>query len=199
MLGQSVESSLGFIVLSFLTWSVTFAVLVFGVILRRKVLLWNEQWKEMIENTGMSMEDFADDLQRTFEKVRSTYRLLGFFLAVLLGLMGGVVYMAFLQKPILTVPNTANNLWLLILIALSAVVPAFVNYGIGVYIVETMLLKANAFVFEKTKENMKEKKVKIRLAERTKEAKEKRQAAIAKARAAAAAAAAPGGAQGAAQ
>jgi hypothetical protein len=177
---------------------VTFAVLVFGVILRRKVLLWNDQWKEMVENTGMSMEDFADDLQRTFEKVRSTYRLLGFFLAVLLVLLGSVVYMAFLQKPFLTVPNTANGLWLLILIAISAVMPAFVNFGIGVYIVETMLLKANEFVFEKTRENMKEKKAKIRLAERTKEAKEKRQAAIAKARAAAAAAAA-GGAQGAAQ
>jgi hypothetical protein len=198
MLGQTVESSLGFIALSFLTWSVTFAVLVFGVILRRKVLLWNEQWKEMVENTGMSMEDFADDLQRTFEKVRSTYRLLGFFLVVLLVLLGSVVYMAFLQKPFLTVPNTANGLWLLILIAISAVMPAFVNFGIGVYIVETMLLKANEFVFEKTREDMKEKKAKIRLAERTKEAKEKRQAAIAKARAAAAAAAA-GGAQGAAQ
>jgi hypothetical protein len=106
--------------------------------------------------------------------------------------------MAFLQKPFLTVPNTANGLWLLILIAISAVMPAFVNFGIGVYIVETMLLKANEFVFEKTREDMKEKKAKIRLAERTKEAKEKRQAAIAKARAAAAAAAA-GGAQGAAQ
>jgi hypothetical protein len=109
--------------------------------------------------------------------------------------MGGVVYMAFLQKPFLTVPNTANNLWMLTLIAISAVMPAFVNFGIGAYIVETMLLKANTFVFDKTKEEMKEKRVKIRLAERTKEAKEKRQAAIAKARAAAAAAAAPGGAQ----
>ncbi len=168
---QSVESALGFIVLSFLMWSVTFAVLVFGVILRRKVLLWNDEWKEMIQQTGMTMADFADDLQRTFEKMRGTYRLLGFFLVVLLALLGGLVYMAFMQKPILTVPNTANNLWLLTLIALSVVMPAFVNFGMGVYVTETMLLKANTFLLTDAREEMKEKKVKNRFAERTQEMK----------------------------
>ena len=84
MFNQGICSSLGFVALSFLTWSVTFAVLVFGVILRRKVLLWNEQWKEVIEHSGTNMKDFADDLERTFEKLRGTYRLLGFFLVVIL-------------------------------------------------------------------------------------------------------------------
>ena len=195
---QSVESALGFIILSFLAWTVTFAVLVFGVILRRKVLLWGDEWKEMVQQTGMTMADFADDLQRTFEKIRGTYRLLGFFLVVLLAMLGGLVYMAFMQKPILTVPNTANNLWLLTLIAMSVVMPAFVNFGIGAYVTETMLLKTNEFLLNDAKEEMKEKKIKNHMVQRTEEMKEKKKAARAKAQAAAAAAAAPGG-QGAGQ
>jgi hypothetical protein len=177
MLNQDISSSLGFIVLSFLTWSVTFAVLVFGVILRRKVLLWNDQWKEMIEQSGTEMKDFADDLQRTFEKLRGTLRLLGFFLFVVLVLMAAVIYLGFVQKPILGAPQVTNSLWLLILIALSAILPAFVNFSVGVYITETMLLKANDFVFYQASFDMRERQARIKVLKKTKEIQAQRQAA----------------------
>ncbi len=162
--------------LSFLTWSVTFAVLVFGVILRRKVLMWNEQWKEIIEQSGSNMKDFADDLERTFEKLRGTYRLLGFFLVVILALMGLVIYLG-LAKPVLGAPQVTDGLWLLTLIALSAVLPAFVNFGVGLYITETMMLKAYAFVYNDVHEQMRERKIRLRTAEKAKEMREQRQAA----------------------
>jgi len=177
MLNQDVSSSFGFIVLSFLTWSVTFSVLVFGVILRRKVLLWNDQWKEMIEQSGTEMKDFADDLQRTFEKLRGTFRLLAFFLFVILVLMGSVIYLGFIQKPILGAPQVTNSLWLLTLIALSAILPAFVNFGVGIYITETMLLKANDFVFFQANQDMRERRVRIKALQKAKELQAQRQAA----------------------
>jgi hypothetical protein len=177
MLNQDISSSLGFIVLSFLTWSVTFAVLVFGVILRRKVLLWNDQWKEMVEQSGTEMKDFADDLERTFEKLRGTFRLLGFFLFVVLVLMGFVIYLGFVQKPILGAPQVTNSLWLLTLIALSAVLPAFVNFGVGIYITETMLLKANDFVFYEASREMRERRARIKALQKAKELQAQRQAA----------------------
>ena len=176
MFNQGISSSLGFVALSFLTWSVTFAVLVFGVILRRKVLLWNEQWKEVIEHSGTNMKDFADDLERTFEKLRGTYRLLGFFLVVILILMGTVIYLG-LVKPVLGAPQVTDSLWLLSLIALSAVLPAFVNFGVGLYITETMMLKANTFVYTEVHEQMRERKIRQKAAEKAKEMREKRQAA----------------------
>jgi hypothetical protein len=176
MLNQDISSSLGFIVLSFLTWSITFAVLVFGVILRRKVLLWNNRWKEGIEESGTKMKDFADDLQRTFEKLRGTFRLLGFFLLVILLLMGLVIYLGFAQKPVLGVPQVTSSLWLLILIALSAILPAFVNFGVGIYITETMLLKTNDFVFYQVKRESRERKVRLQAMEKVKELQAKRQA-----------------------
>ena len=39
MTNPTVESAIGFFLLSLLTWTVTFTVLVFGVILRRKILM----------------------------------------------------------------------------------------------------------------------------------------------------------------
>jgi hypothetical protein len=177
MLNQTVSSSLGFIILSFFTWTITFAVFVFGVILRRKVLFWNSQWKEMIEQSGTKIKDYADDLERTFEKLRGTFRLLGFFLLLILILMGMVVYLGFVQKPILGAPQMTNSLWLLTLIALSVVLPAFVNFGIGLYVVETMLLKANNFVFYDATVDMREKKARIKALEKAKEIQAQRQAA----------------------
>ncbi len=177
MLNQTISSSLGFIILSFFTWTITFAVFVFGVILRRKVLFWNSQWKEMIEQWGTKIKDYADDLERTFEKIRGTFRLLGFFLLLILILMGMVVYLGFIQKPILGAPQMTNSLWLLTLIALSVVLPAFVNFGIGLYVVETMLLKANNFVFYDATVDMREKKARIKALEKAKEIQAQRQAA----------------------
>lgn len=176
MLNQELSTSLGFIVLSFVTWSITFAVLVFGVILRRKVLLWNNRWKESIEESGTKLKDFAEDLERTFEKLRGTFRLLGVFLVLILILMGVVTYLGFVQKPVLGIPQMTSSLWLLILIALSAILPAFVNFGIGIYITETMLLKTNDFVFFDAKKNMRERKVRIQAMEKVKELKAKREA-----------------------
>src|ERR1051326_7316547 len=124
MLNHSVGSALGFLILSFMTWTVTFAVLVFGVMLRRKILLWDEHWKETIQESGVDIKDFADDLERTHEKIRSTFRLLGFFSFLILVLMGFVVYLwhpvgGLMDKPLLTPDSVMSGLWLLSLVALS--------------------------------------------------------------------------------
>jgi hypothetical protein len=63
------------------------------------------------------------------------------------------------------------------LIALSAVLPAFVNFGVGLYITETMMLKANTFVYTEVHEQMRERKIRQKAAEKAKEMREKRQAA----------------------
>ena len=177
MVNQEISSALGFIILSFLTWTVTFAVLVFGVILRRKVLFWNGQWKEMIIESGIKIKDYADELERTFEKLRGTFRLLGFFLVLILILMGTVIYLGFVQKPILGAPQVMNSLWLLTLIALSVVLPAFVNFGVGLYVTETMVLKANNFAFYDATVDMREKKLRNQALEKAKEIQAQRQAA----------------------
>ena len=64
-------------------------------------------------------------------KGRSTYRLLGFFLIVIVAMMVGVVYLAMMQKPLLGLPQTMSSLWLLALVTLSGLLPAFVNFGVG--------------------------------------------------------------------
>jgi hypothetical protein len=177
MVNQEISSSLGFIILSFLTWTITFAVLVFGIILRRKVLFWDGRWKEKIIESGTKIKDYADDLQRTFEKLRGTFRLLGFFLVLILILMGTVIYLGFVQKPILGAPQVMNGLWLLTLIALSVVLPAFVNFGVGLYVTETMVLKANNFAFYDATVDMREKKLRNKALEKAKEIQAQRQAA----------------------
>lgn len=170
-------AALGFVLLTFLTSSITFVIVVFGVILRHKILLWDEQWKEKIEDGGTSIAEFADGLERSFEKVRSTFRLLGFFLFVLVVLMGLVVWAGLSSKPVLGAPQVMGGLWLLILVGLSAIFPAFVSFGVGTYLAETMLLKANAFAFREAREDYREKKAKMRMVEKAKELKAKREAA----------------------
>jgi hypothetical protein len=176
MLSHSIGSALGFILLTLLTSSVTFVVIVFGVMLRRKILLWDEQWKEKLEQEGIPLQDFADDLERTYEKIRGTFRLLGFFLVVIVALMVLVGYMGILQKPVLGTNQVVSSLWLLSLVALSAVLPAFVNFGVGTYLAETMLLKANYFAAVIAKDDFKEKKVKMQMMEKAKEIRAKRDA-----------------------
>lgn len=175
MLNHSVGSALGFLVLSFLAWSVTFAILVFGVMLRRKILLWDDGWKEKIEERGVSVGEFAEDLERTYEKIRGTFRLLGFFLLVIVCLMGFVVYLSLQQKPLLGVPQTVSSLWLLSLVALSVILPAFVNFGIGAYLAETTFLKANSFAFREAREDAREKRAKVRMIEKAKQLKSQRE------------------------
>ena len=175
MLNHTVGSALGFLILSFMTWSITFAFLVFGVMLRRKILLWDDHWKETVEQTGVTITEFAEDLERTYEKVRGSFRLLGFFLAVIVIMMGCVTYLGLLEKPILGVPQVMSGLWLLSLVALSVILPAFVNFAVGAYFTETMLLKANAFVFRDAKEEAREKKVKIKMMEKAKEIRAQRE------------------------
>ena len=114
MLNHAVGSALGFLILSFMTWSITFAFLVFGVMLRRKILLWDDHWKETVEQTGITIGEFAEDLERTYQKVRGTFRLLGFFLVVIAVLMGFVAYLGLLEKPVLGVPQVMSGLWLLV-------------------------------------------------------------------------------------
>ena len=177
MFNPSMGAALGFVLLTFLTSSITFAIVVFGVMLRHKILLWDDQWKEKIEESGNSIVEFADGLERSFEKVRSTFRLLGFFLFVLVGLMGLVVWAGLASKPVLGAPQVMGGLWLLILVGLSAIFPAFVSFGVGTYLAETMLLKANAFAFREAREDYREKKAKMRMVEKAKELKAKREAA----------------------
>ena len=176
MLNHSVGSALGFLVLSFLAWSVTFAFLVFGVMLRRKILLWDDKWKETIEERGTAITDFAEDLERSYEKVRGIFRLLGFFLFVILVLMGFVVYLSLQEKPILGMSQTVSSLWLLSLVALSVVLPAFVNFGVGAYLAETTFLKANAFAYREAKEDAREKRAKMQMMEKAKQLKSQREA-----------------------
>lgn len=176
MLNHPIGSALGFLVLSFLMWSITFAILVFGVILRRKILLWDDQWKEKMEEGGVSVTDYAEGLERSFEKVRSTFRLLGFFLVIIVALMITVGYLNLgTERPILGMPQVVSSLWLLSLVALSVILPAFVNFGVGTYLAETMLLKANAFVYREAREEAREKKAKIRMVEKAKELKAQRE------------------------
>jgi hypothetical protein len=143
--------------------------------LRRKILLWDDNWKEKLEARGQSIKQYAEDLQMTYEKVRSTYRLLGFFLIVIVAMMVGVVYLAMMQKPLLGLPQTMSSLWLLALVTLSALLPAFVNFGVGAYVAETMLLKANAFVFMEAREENKEKQAKAQFMEKAKQLKAQRE------------------------
>ena len=162
--------------MSFMTWSITFAILVFGVMLRRKILLWDDNWKLTVEENGLSVKEFAEDLERTYEKIRSTFRLLGFFLFILLALMGFIIYLGVLEKPVLGVHHVMAGLWLLSLVALSVILPAFVNFAIGSYFAETMMLKANAFVFEEVREEMREKKVKMQMMDKAKQLRSQREA-----------------------
>src|ERR1041385_5928281 len=139
MMSHSAGTAVGFLVLSFLTWSITFAILVFGVMLRRKILLWDDNWKETLEESGTSVKDFAEGLERSFEKIRSTFRLLGFFLLLIVALMVWVGYLnlGFPDRPILGFNQVVSSLWLLSLVALSVIIPAFINFGIGTYVAET--------------------------------------------------------------
>src|SRR5689334_18394214 len=107
---HSTGAALGFILLTMLTSTVTFGVVVFGIILRRKILLWNDQWKEQIEESGTTIVDFAEDLERTFDKIRGTFRLLGFFVAVVVATMGYIVYVGIQDKPLLGAPQVQNSL-----------------------------------------------------------------------------------------
>jgi hypothetical protein len=177
MESYSVGPAMGYLLLSFFAWSLTFAVVVFGMMLRRKILLWDDQWKETLEQSGVSIKDYADDLKRTHEKIRSTSRLLGFFLVVIFLLMAFLVYLGVIQRPVLGPAQVEQGLWLLALLSLSALVPAYVNFSVGAYLAETMLLKANAFVYKEVREEYKEKKAKLKLLERTREMKAKREAA----------------------
>jgi hypothetical protein len=91
-------------------------------------------------------------------------------------MMGYVTYLGLLEKPVLGYSQVMSSLWLLSLVALSVILPAFVNFGVGSYFTETMLLKANAFVFRDVQENMREKKMKMRMMEKAKELKAQREA-----------------------
>jgi hypothetical protein len=165
--------ALGFVVLTFLTSTITFVVIVFGIMLRRKILLWDDHWKEKVEATGITMAEFADDLERTHQKVRATFRLLAFFLFVVVILMGVVAYLGIQEKPILGYPYVTKSLWLLALMALSALLPAFISFAVGTYLTETMMLKAGAFAFKDAREEMREKKMKMKMMEKAKELKSK--------------------------
>jgi uncharacterized membrane protein required for colicin V production len=65
----------------------------------------------------------------------------------------------------------------LTLIALSIVLPAFVNFAVGLYVVETMLLKANNFAFYDATLDMREKKLRNQALEKAKEIQAQREAA----------------------
>ncbi len=176
MINQTVDSAWGYLALSFITWTVTFAVLVFGFMLRRRILLWDDQWKEKLEETGVSIKEFAEDLEITHEKIRYTFRLLGFFLIVIVALMALVVYLAMIQKPVLGFPQVLNGIWILVLVALSVVIPAFVNFAVGTYLSETMLLKTNGFVYREVREEILQKKAKLKIMEKAKQLRAQREA-----------------------
>ena len=170
---NSVGSALGFIFITFLTSTVSFTVLVFGVMLRRKILLWDDQWRERVVASGTTMDEYADDLERTYEKVRGSFRLLGFFLVVIVLLMGVVAFLGIQEHPLLGSTQTSTSLWLLSLVALAIILPAFINFAVGTYLAETMMLKAGAFAFLDAKDDMREKRMKQKMMEKAKELKSK--------------------------
>jgi hypothetical protein len=91
--------------------------------------------------------------------------------------MALVVYAGLLPKPVLGPFQVMSSLWLLILVALSVVLPAFASFGVGTYLAETMLLKANTFAWREAREDYKEKRAKMQMVEKAKEIKAKREAA----------------------
>jgi len=184
------QTAWAYLTLAALTWFVTFLILVTGAFLKHKILAWDEKWRQAVESQGRPLKDFALDFQDSFDRIRDTSRILAGILTLLLVLMGALLVVALTtSKPILQMDATANALWLLALVAVAVVLPAYVCFSVGRNISETMLLKANVFLHADEAQEVREKVARIRAMEAAKKIRAAQAAAAPKAAPAPAAAA----------
>ena len=172
------QTAWAYLTIAALTWFVTFCILVAGAFLKHKILAWDQPWREEVENNGRSLKEYAKDFQGSFERIRGTSNVLAGILVVLLVLMGGLLLLTLSSPPVLQMATTANALWLLALVALTVVLPAYVSFSVGRDLSETMLLKANVFLHADDAQEMREKVARIRTMEVAKKIRADRAAAL---------------------
>lgn len=170
------QSAKGFLALAVLTWVVMFGIFIVGLFLKRRILLWDEKWREKVEQGGMSLKEWAQNVENIVSRIRVTTRLLGFFLFFLLLLMGGLLYWGTSPNSLIGVVHVANGLWLLTWITLAVLLPVFVCFAVGTHLSETMLLRANDFLQLDEKQEVREKKARLRGIELAKKLKAQRDA-----------------------
>jgi len=173
MLSESVR---GYLALALLTWFVTFFILIAGAMLKKRILAWDENWLENLEQSGQSIRDYAAEVAGVFDKIRATARILGVALVCLLVLMGVMVVLSFGTPPLFGMHQVANGLWLLALIAMAVVLPAYVSFSVGRNLSEIMLLKANRFIELDDQEDIRQKKARLKGLELARQYKEARTA-----------------------
>jgi hypothetical protein len=174
MLSESVR---GYLALALLTWFVTFFILIAAAMLKKRILSWDESWVNDLEQSGQSLRDYAAEVAGVFGKIRATARILGAALILLLILMGILVFFSFGADPLFGMHQIANGLWLLSLVAMAVVLPAYVSFSVGRNLSEIMLLKANRFIEMDDLEEVRQKKARMRGLEMAKQYKEARAAA----------------------
>jgi|GEM_PF-1169293 multidrug efflux pump subunit AcrB len=171
------QTAWAYLMIAALTWFVTFCILAIGTFLKHKILAWDEMWRQDVEAGGRPLKEYAEDFQDSFERIRGTSRVLAFILVVLLILMGFCLVLTFQNPPFMGMSTAANALWLLALVALAVVLPAYVCFSVGRSLSETMLLKANIFLHADAKQEMREKVARIRAMEFAKKIRQDRAAA----------------------
>jgi hypothetical protein len=171
MLSESVR---GYLALALLTWFVTFFILIAGAMLKKRILAWDESWLENLEQSGQSIRDYAAEVAGVFAKIRDTARILGYALVLLLVLMGFMVILSFGTAPLFSMYQVANGLWLLALVAMAVVLPAYVSFSVGRNLSEIMLLKANRFIELDDAEEVRQKKARLKGLEMARQYKEAR-------------------------
>jgi len=171
MLSESVR---GYLALALLTWFVTFFLLVAAAMLKKRILAWDEGWVENLEQSGQSLRSYVAEVAGVFEKIRYTSRILGGALIFLLVLMGLLVFLSFGSAPLFGMHQIANGLWLLSLIAMAVVLPAYVSFSVGRNLSEIMLLKANRFIELDDQQEFRQKKARMRGLELARQYKEAR-------------------------
>jgi hypothetical protein len=162
------QTAWAYLLLAALTWFVTFLILVAGAFLKHKILAWDEKWRQEVESNGRPLKEYAKDFGDSFERIRGTSRVLGGILVVLLVLMGVALIFTLSSKPALQMATAANALWLLALVAVAVVLPAYVSFSVGRNLSETMLLKANVFLHADESQEVREKVARIRAMEAAK-------------------------------
>ncbi len=162
------QTAWAYLTIAALTWFVTFVILVAGTFLKHKILSWDQNWREAAESGGRPLKEQAKDFEESFTRIRDTSRILGGILVVLLVIMGFLLVFTVTPKPAFQMATTANALWLLALVALAVVLPAYVCFSVGRNLSETMFLKANVFLHADEAQDIREKVARIRAMEAAK-------------------------------
>jgi thiosulfate reductase cytochrome b subunit len=163
------HSAAGYLILATLTWFITFIILGAGVFFRRRILSRDEKWKDAMESQGTPLEHYVEDMKASYKKIQSTSRILGGLLFIFLILMGFLLYVGFVHPNILGMRQVMSGLWLLTLLIVAVILPAYVSFAVGRNLSETMLLKANFFIHRNEIQIIKEKRLKQKMTEKAKE------------------------------